>query len=91
METLIKYTDQNIIDFILTYKGGIEYLIPFLVENNINYDDFNLLSDKIYSEYNTNINTNFYNSKNMYVTTKLDSFTSELGDFSSGFSDGFSN
>lgn len=89
MDTLIKYNDQNILDFLLTYKGKIEDLFVFLQEQNINYEDFSILPNKIYSTYVKNIVTNYYINKRIYVTNKVDGFEVGVNSFSEGFNTGF--
>jgi len=71
MSTLYKYNEQNIFDYLLTNKGKIDDLISFLVEQNTDYDNFDVLSTKLYDNYISNDITNYYfRNKNSKVVSK---------------------
>jgi len=72
--SIYKSQNQNMIDFILTYKGSIEdYLFEFMLEQGYtDYNDFDNSTDKYIRTYKeSNIVTDFYTTENIIVTTKV--------------------
>ena len=87
MNKYIHKSNQNVLDFILTYKGSIQdNLFPFLEEQMYAcYSDFDNSTKKfIKTKYNKNKITENYKSNNKIVATKTD--MSNLIDASFDFS-----
>lgn len=89
MAKFIKYADQNILDYILTYYGNVKDLLKFMGDNGItNFRDFQ------YKTRIDNVNplpspvTNYFKANGIIVNTGIEKVV--LADFNIDFNSDFS-
>lgn len=91
MKTNIRRLEgQSILDFLVTNTGSVNGLFDLLIEQGINYNEFDNLPSIIKTDYTKNNVTDYYLQKAHKVISYNPNFNTNIGDYNNDFNGDFS-